>query len=263
MVTRQTKRRGSERKVERRGWDRRFRLIFRRGTREHCFVRCLAILVVLAECGFQVSGPMAVDDQPGDDQPAPPDTQLIDAPIDAMIDAPIDACVDDDGDGVCNVDDDWPCGPKPAMVGSPIVWNNAGENPQHQAATERTQVSNTKLADLATNLYVVAPNTQFKLTADYSIYDCICPGCIDQVQIGFANGPAYPDAPKCLYSGTLNTTCMTPKTGTTSVNLKAPGTSGTVYDVVFGRAQASACGGGWWPGMPAPDTTVAKVCVHD
>ncbi|HEY4178542.1 MAG TPA: hypothetical protein VGM90_16960 [Kofleriaceae bacterium] len=225
-------------------------------------MRCLAIVVVLAGCGFQVSGGQtAVDDQPGDDQPPPPDTQtVIDAAIDAAIDAPpIDACVDDDGDGVCNVDDDWPCGPKPNAVGSPIAWMNTNG----QGKTEVTQVSNTKLGGGNANLYVVAPNTSFNLVADYSIYDCICPGCIDQVQIGFATDATYTDAPKCLYSGTLSGNCMTAKTGNQTVSLKAPGSSGTVYDVVFGRAQANSCGGGWWPGMPAPNTTVAKVCVHN
>lgn len=239
-------------------------------------MRFLGFLVVLAGCGFSAGGggQPAVDDQPGDDQPAPPDVVVIDAMIDTP---PIDACIDTDNDGVCdamdicaggddNLDtdhdtvpdhcDDWPCGPTPVAPSSPVAWNNADGT-----KTERTQVSNTRLGGGNANLFVVAPNANVMLTADYSIYDCICPGCIDQVQIGFATNANYTEAPKCLFSGTLNGTCMTPKTGTTTVLIKAPGTVGTVYDVVFGRAQANGCGGGWWPGMPAANTTVAKVCV--
>jgi hypothetical protein len=241
----------------------------------------LPILLALAGCGFQVSGgqPIMGDDQPSGDDAAPPDVMTPDGPPDADIDAP---CADEDSDGVCNEDDvcaegndhddedhdtvpdhcdDWPCGVRPAPVGSPVAWNNAGTY-HGQDATERTMLSNTKLGGTSSNLYVVAPNTQISLVSDYSIYDCICPTCIDQVQVGFATNATYSEHPKCLFSGTLNTNCTVPKTGTTTVSIKAPAQPGVVYDVVFGRAQATSCGGDWWPGMPAPNSTVAKVCVH-
>ena len=48
------------------------------------------------------------------------------------------------------------------------------------------------------NIGFVAPGATFNLSMDYSIVDPDCPGCIDEIEIGFSNASA-PFG--CIYTG--------------------------------------------------------------
>jgi len=117
-------------------------------------------------------------------------------------------------------------------------------------------------------LITVTPNATFTVSAGYSIIDCICPNCIDQIQIGLVPGMRK----VCLYDGNPNggpnNNCMTPTTGTATRTLTAPAMPG-VYEVRFRVGQDNDCDGsnndhlGWWTNVPPdPLHTVARVCVH-
>jgi hypothetical protein len=216
-----------------------------------------AVLCFLAAgCGF--SAPAGTAQPPID---APKD---IDAPaqpaIDAAIDAPIqliDApCADEDGDGVCNTVDTWPCGPLPAAPGNSVTWDKVDAQQRHQTITLTNAVAG------GMKLLVVAPGATFTLGASYSIVDCICQGCIDQIQIGLVPGATK----QCIYSS--NPSCSPASTGQSSTSFTAPMTSG-VYDVRFRMGQDFSCNGnsgnntGWWENQaPAAAQTVAKICVR-
>ena len=225
-------------------------------------MRFVPTLMLLAGCGFTAPAGTA---PPGDDtQPPPADApKEIDAPtpaIDAAIDAPlpmIDApCGDDDSDGVCNAVDTWPCGPTPTMPGNAITWDNVDGQQRHQTITL------TNAAAGGTKLLVVAPGATVTVSAGYSILDCICPGCIDQIQVGLVPGATK----QCIYSN--NPSCAPASTGTGNTMITAPMTTG-VYDVRFRIGQDFSCNGtsgqnvGWWENMPpGAAQTVAKICVH-
>ena len=221
-----------------------------------------AALVLLAGCGFSAPAGTA---QPGDgSQPPPSDAPKADAAPMPMIDAPIDSpiqpidapCQDDDGDGQCNSLDTWPCGPTPTMPGNTITWDTVDGQQRHQTITL------TNAAAGGAKLLVVAPGATFTVGAGYGILDCICTGCIDQIQVGLVPGATK----KCLYDGNPN--CATASTGTGNVSFTAPTTPG-VYDVRFRIGQDFSCNGnsgantGWWTNVaPDPAQTVAKICVH-
>ncbi len=220
------------------------------------------LLLLLAGCGFSAPAGTA---QPGDDQPAPADApKEIDAPAQTTPDAPIDAplqmvdapCQDEDGDGECNTVDTWPCGPTPAMPGNAVTWDKVDTQQRHQTITLTNAVAG------GTKLLVVAPGGTFTVGAGYSIVDCICTGCIDQIQIGVVPGATK----KCIYDSNPN--CASASTGNSNVTITAPATPG-VYDIRFRMGQDYSCNGnsgqntGWWDNMaPASAQTVAKICVH-
>ena len=172
-------------------------------------------------------------------------------------DAPIDGptpCGDDDSDGVCNAVDTWPCGPQPPSPGDPVTLDDVFMT-DHQTTT----LSGASLG--AGKHRVVAPGATVTVSASYSVLDCICTGCIDQIQVGLVPGTLK----KCIYDG--NPPCGSSTTGASNVTLTAPTTPG-VYDVRFRIGQDYSCNGndgthtGWWVSAPAASTTVAKICVH-
>lgn len=227
-------------------------------------VRGLLVLSLLAGCGFHIAGgqqpPLDADGDALPDAEAQSDG-LIDGLVDAsdgpttVSDAP---CADDDADGVCNSMDTWPCGAQPTPPGSPITLDEVnGSN--HMTIS----LSNTALTG-GQRLYSVAPGATFTVTANYSIIDCICTGCIDQIQIGLIPGTAK----ECLYNGNPSSPCTTATTGTGMRTLTAPMTTG-VYQVRFRLGQDLDCDGenndhdGWWTNVPPNAAqTVALVCVH-
>lgn len=228
-------------------------------------MRFAAALLLAAGCGFSAPAGTA---QPGDDTPPPPidAPQDIDAPgpaIDApmqMIDAPmqmIDApCQDDDMDGDCNAVDTWPCGPPPTMPGNTVSWDNVDGQQRHQTITLTGALAG------GMKLLVVAPGQTFTVASGYAILDCICSGCIDQIQVGLVPGATK----QCIYSN--NPACSPATTGNGNATLTAPMTPG-VYDVRFRMGQDFSCNGnsgnniGWWDNMaPGAAQTVAKICVH-
>jgi hypothetical protein len=222
------------------------------------------LIALVAGCGFQVGlgGQNPPGDADADDAPA--DATIdgeIDAPVDPPIDAPItmvDApCADDDDDSVCNELDTWPCGAQPQAPGSPITLEET-----QGSDLMRVRLSNTALSG-GQRLHTVAPGGTFTVSADYSIVDCICEGCIDQIQIGLVPGTTK----QCLYSGNPGSPCQTATTGNASRTLTAPTTPG-VYEVRFRLGQDFDCDGqqnnntGWWTNVPpGPNQTVALVCV--
>jgi hypothetical protein len=227
-------------------------------------MRSTALLVLVAACGFTAPAGTA---QPGDDAQPPPPADAppeIDAPVPPAIDAAIDApilpidapCADDDMDGTCDAVDTWPCGATPAMPGNTVTWDNVDNQQRHQTITlTGAQAGGTKLL-------VVAPGATVTVGSGYSIRDCICQGCIDQIQIGLVPGTTK----KCLYDA--NPSCSPASTGSGNVTITAPMTPG-VYDLRFRLGQDYGCNGengtntGWWVNQaPAPQQTVAKICVY-
>jgi hypothetical protein len=242
-------------------------------------MRRLAVLAGLAGCSFSLSV-TAEQDVPID----APDI-VVDTPICAGPDRdgdgvndPCDACPDDspddsDGDGVCNsvdacaegpdnVDadgdriadacDDWPCGVKPASPAASVTWASGNENVTLSAIVVAT----------AGQRAVVAANAMFPVKSDFSIVDCQCPNCIDQIEIGFHTiGKAG-----CLYNGNPagSGNCNTPTTGDDTRMVRAPTTPG-VYELRFNRGNDNSCqsNGVWWANVPPPaGNTFALVCVQ-
>lgn len=111
-------------------------------------------------------------------------------------------------------------------------------------------------------LAVVAPSASFDVTASYSIVDCQCPGCIDQIEIGFHTvGKAT-----CLYNGNPNGNgnCTVATTGMQTRSLTAPATRGQ-YELRFNRGNDNSCqtNGMWWAGVaPGAGNRFAYVCVN-
>lgn len=219
------------------------------------------LITLVAGCGFQIGlggqtpAGDASDTTPSDAEidselDAPP----IDAPI-AMVDAP---CSDEDNDDVCDEVDTWPCGAQPQAPGSSITFDEV-DSGDHVTIT----LTNTALPG-GQRLYTVAPGATFTVDAGYSIVDCICPGCIDQIQVGLVPGTTK----VCLYDANPPNPCQNATTGSATRTLTAPMTRG-VYDVRFRLGQDFDCDGnsnnntGWWTNVaPGAAQTVARVCVN-
>lgn len=248
-------------------------------------MRAVVVLVsVLAGCGFQgtAGNSGAID---AGDGPRTPDAPLEagacttgpdgdgDGKVDDCDPCPLDNPDDPDGDGVCTTADlctagndtddadsdsvpdacdDWPCGAKPPSPGSTVMWVTPSENVTLSGIDVATQGQ----------LIVATPGQVLAVTATFSIIDCQCAGCIDQIEIGFIPG----GKDTCLYSGNPagNGNCLIPTVGAQTRNVTAPTTAGT-YDLRFNRGNDNSCqaNGVWWDNSP-PGTgnTFAKLCVH-
>jgi len=243
--------------------------------------RC-AVLVMVAGCSFgaPLGGAPAGDDVGDDGGPGvPPDADACAGPDgdgdgvgDACDACPMDNPNDSDGDGVCNsadacaagddgadadndgvadACDDWPCGAKPSSPSSVVTWATTDEN------------VTLSLIDVASQaqLAVVTAGSTFDVGAAYSIIDCQCPGCIDQIEIGvFGVGKQA-----CLYNGNPNGNgnCTSPTVGVASRTITAPATPG-VYELRFNRGNDTSCqnNGDWWANVaPGTGNTFALVCV--
>ncbi len=164
---------------------------------------------------------------------------------------------DADHDGVPDGCDDWPCGPKSAAPASTITSDQMDQGNHLTFSLTATMMN-------GTNLLVVAPSAQITYTTSYSIVDCLCPGCVDQIEIGLVPGTRD----NCVYDGnpqgSSTTSCNSPTTGNATHVMTAPSAAG-VYDMRFRLGQDYACADhtGWWTNTP-PDAadTVATVCVH-
>lgn len=241
-------------------------------------MRQLAVLVCVVGCSFSAGVP-SPQNAPVDAPEIPVDTPMCAGPDrdgDGVND-PCDACPDDnpddsDGDGVCNsadvcpagrddedtdgdtiadACDDWPCGVKPAAPMATVMWDTGNEN------------ITLSMIDVATSgqLAVVTAGTQFTVAARYSIIDCQCPGCIDQIEVGFHTiGKAG-----CIYNGNPagNGNCTNATTGNGNRTVTAPMTPG-VYELRFNRGNDNSCqnNGAWWANVPpGAGNTFALVCV--
>ncbi len=185
-----------------------------------------------------------------DDNPDDPDGDGICTSVDVCLAGPDNA--DMDGDTLADACDDWPCGAKPPAPMDTVMWDTTNEN------VTLSQINVAASGQLA----VVAASSTFSVAAGYSIVDCQCSGCIDQIEIGIHTiGKAA-----CLYNGNPNGNgnCTAPTTGTGTRTVTAPAVPG-VYELRFNRGNDTSCqtNGTWWNNVP-PDagTTFALVCVH-
>src|SRR5215510_5364820 len=96
------------------------------------------------------------------------------------------------------------------------------------------------------NSAFLAPGSTFTLSLDYSIVDAGCPGCIDEITIGFSTN----SAPfSCIYYGIPG---VVGTSGSASIEVTVPSTPG-IYYLGFDRAQQYTCEDaltGWWSGTP-------------
>jgi hypothetical protein len=149
----------------------------------------------------------------------------------------------------------WSCGIKPAAPAATVTHDKV-ENGQHEIiALSDTTVNGAAVIE-------VSPGTQLMISTQFSLVDCICPGCIDQIEIGLVPGPRL----ACIYDANpqVDMPCETPTTGMALVSKTAPLTAG-LYELRFGIGQDFGCmfHPSWWQGtIPTPDTTVAYVCVR-
>jgi len=88
----------------------------------------------------------------------------------------------------------------------------------------------------------VAPGSKVEVSLDYHIIDTGCPGCIDEIQIGFSQlTPAG-----CVYTGIPGTRGVS---GSGKITLTAPAEPGLYY-IGVDRAQDFSCPSHWWNGAP-------------
>jgi CSLREA domain-containing protein len=107
------------------------------------------------------------------------------------------------------------------------------------------------------NIAFVSPGSTFSVSMDYSIVDPGCPGCIDEIEIGFSTGNPF----TCIYTGIPGAGGAS---GSATIEVTAPSTPG-VYFLGFDRAQHYSCGQaletGWWNGAPDSSRLIANVIV--
>jgi len=101
----------------------------------------------------------------------------------------------------------------------------------------------------------VAPGSSIEVSLDYHIVDTGCPGCIDEIQIGFS----HLQAEGCVYTGIPGSGGVS---GSAHITLTAPSEPGTYY-IGSDRAQDYACPSHWWNGAPtATGRWVAAITVQ-
>ncbi len=117
-------------------------------------------------------------------------------------------------------------------------------------------ISNVRINE-GSNIAFISPGSTFSVSMDYSIVDPGCPGCIDEIEIGFSTGNPF----TCIYTGIPG---VEGKTGSATIEVTAPSTPG-VYFLGFDRAQHFSCGQalevGWWNGAPDSSRYIANVIV--
>ena len=226
-----------------------------------------ALLCSLVACGFQVAqdtaGPGATPDGggggDGGDGPRP-DAPCVDTDGDTICDA-VDVCpgsddrADEDLDGIPDGCDAWPCGAAPASPPGLVAWSTPSENVTLSAISIAGQGQRV----------VASPGQSLSLAAAYSIVDCQCTNCIDQIEVGFEPGGKQ----ACLYNGNPQGSspspgCAIPTPGTATRMLTAPMQPG-VHQVRFNRGNDASCqnNGVWWANVAPPaGNTIALVCVR-
>lgn len=199
---------------------------------------------------------------------APVDTGCADRDGDGMCDSvdpcPDDATNDSDGDGVCDSDDICDGGDDAEDVdgdGTPDACDDCAIDgplaPPIPGTVLNTgiTITNVSLAG-GGRVAVVDGGDSVSVSLRYSIVDCECSGCIDQIEIGLVPDATYQ---YCAYSAVPG---CGGDMGTDSGSLTAPMAPG-VYFVRFGRAQNFACDhADWWQGTPPVARTIGAICVR-
>ncbi len=115
-------------------------------------------------------------------------------------------------------------------------------------------ISNVRINDGSSTAFVT-PGSTFSVSLDYSITDAECPGCIDEIEIGFSTGNPF----TCIYTGIPGAAGAS---GSATIEVTTPSTPG-VYFLAFDRAQHYSCGQalevGWWNGAPDSNRFVGNV----
>jgi hypothetical protein len=116
-----------------------------------------------------------------------------------------------------------------------------------------TNVAIDYLTNLALN---VAPGAPLTLTLDYEIRDVACPGCIDQILVGYAPNQAQ----TCVYDSIPGAEGAS---GTAEVVLTAPITAG-LHFIRYDQGQDFGCNLNWWNinEPPGPNNTIAALYVR-
>lgn len=108
-------------------------------------------------------------------------------------------------------------------------------------AVRNVTISNVKINGGAITAPVAAGST-INVSLDYKITDASCPGCIDEIQVGFSH-----DKPaSCVYQGIPGSAGAS---GSATFTITAPTTTGTYY-LGSDRAQDYSCPVGWWNSAP-------------
>jgi hypothetical protein len=102
----------------------------------------------------------------------------------------------------------------------------------------------------------VTPGATFTVSMSYFIQDVSCPGCIDQIQIGWAHDPI--NSVGCIYNGIPGPEGVS---GSGSLSFIAPTTPGT-YSIGIDRSQQYFCQSGWWSGPPTGGRLVTSIVVR-
>lgn len=104
---------------------------------------------------------------------------------------------------------------------------------------------------------ILNPGESFLLAVDYSIYDGVCPTCIDQLLFGFSN--SAPAA--CQEVGVPG---IEGSSGVYTFTLTAPAQPGD-YTIGYDRSQSLSCidalNHGWWTSPPDSVRTIAHITV--
>lgn len=161
---------------------------------------------------------------------------------------------DADSDTVPDACDTWPCGAAPAALPTFVAWTTPTEN------VTLTAIDGAGMGQRI----VVNPGAVVAVTATFSIIDCECPNCIDQIEVGLIPGGKL----ACFYNGNPQGSsvsgCTTPTIDTATRNLTAPTTPGA-YAIRFNRGNDNSCqlNGAWWANSPpGAGTTIAMLCVR-
>jgi CSLREA domain-containing protein len=136
------------------------------------------------------------------------------------------------------------------VVSAAPAWDEIPTNPSFAGVT----ISNVKING-GSNTEFVSPGSTFSLSMDYSIVDTACPGCIDQIEIGYSTSDPF----TCIYDDVPG---PVGESGSATINVTAPSTPG-VYYLGFDRAQHYSCAQalavGWWNDPPDPNRYIASV----
>ncbi len=204
----------------------------------------------------------ALDGAPDADPCSGPDTDG-DGVADACDPCPQDNPDDTDGDSVCDTADLCP-GEDDAQDtdgdGTPDGCDTCSLDgplspPITLPATYEGITISAASINGAGNVAVVSASSIFAITMEFEIVDCVCPTCIDQIQVGFVPGTG---AEHCIFDDVA--TCSG-ASGIDNSSMWAPGTPGE-YEIRFGKGQDWNCGTDWWDVEPPPETTVAVICVQ-
>jgi hypothetical protein len=108
--------------------------------------------------------------------------------------------------------------------------------------------------------YAVLPRgSYFTLSLNYTIADPGCPGCVDQILLGFSHSVPT----QCVYSGIPGAAGASGSATATFTGPSVPG----VYYLAFDRAQHYSCQQAfatraWWNGSPGGDRLIATIRVN-